>query len=79
MSTNYYVSRLVSAHMPVNIILGVILVKSFMMHMFCSFLLHVFLHIAVRLAAVVFCVGDAINLFVFVFLYFLLLCISCAK
>jgi len=37
MSTNCYVIRLVSAHVLVNIISGVILVKRFMMHVFCSF------------------------------------------
>ena len=36
MSTNYYVSWQGSAHMPVYTVSGVISVKSFTMHMFCS-------------------------------------------
>ena len=36
MSMTYYVSRQAYTHMLVNIVSGVISVKSFTMHMFCS-------------------------------------------
>jgi len=48
-------------HKLVNITLGLTLSKTFMMHMFCSVLLHVSLYIAVRLTALVFCSGDAMK------------------
>ena len=63
MSTKYYVSRLVSADMLVNIISGVIFVKSCMM--FCIFVVACFFVCVVRLRVFLFCIGDAMNLFFF--------------
>jgi len=55
MSTNYYVSRQGSSHMVVTIESSVISVKSFTMHMFCSFcccrMFDVCLYIVVSIAS----------------------------